>query len=361
MLLLDRSNQQKDNAQKNARLKMVMAKRALITGITGQDGSYLAELLLNKGYHVYGLVRRLSVRNVTNICNVLPKVHIIDGDLADYGSIAEAMRESDPDEIYHLAAQSFVEASFSQPVFTGDVTGLGVTRVLEAARTIVPEARIYNASTSELFGNTTEHPQNEETPFRPQSPYAVAKLYGYWMCRNYREAYGIFASNGILFNHESPRRGKEFVTRKISYTVAAMKLGLVDRIVLGNIDAKRDWGFAPEYVEAMWRMLQLDRPEDLVIATGEMHSVREFLDLALQYASVSPKEIRIEVDPRLYRPRDVPALCGDASKAKRVLGWKPRTSFRKLVQIMIDEDIALVKKEASSGCFSIPTLRQAHR
>ncbi|MEM3397117.1 MAG: GDP-mannose 4,6-dehydratase [Thermoplasmata archaeon] len=316
-----------------------MSKIAFITGITGQDGSYLAELLLSKGYEVYGLVRRLSVPNTKNIEHILDKITLLDGDLTDQGSLIAALTVSQPDEIYNLAAQSFVQTSFKQPVLTAEVTGVGVVRLLEAMRVACPDARFYQASTSELYGLAKEVPQNENTPFHPRSPYGFAKLMGYWATVNYRESYGFHASNGILFNHESPRRGIEFVTRKITDGVARIKYGLANEIILGNLDAKRDWGYAPEYVEAMWLMLQQDKPDDYVIATGETHTIREFVELAFEYAGIDNWEKYVKTDQKFYRPAEVHVLCGDASKANRVLGWKPKVTFKELVKIMVEADL----------------------
>ncbi|MEM4307475.1 MAG: GDP-mannose 4,6-dehydratase [Thermoplasmata archaeon] len=325
-----------------------MSKIAFITGITGQDGSYLAELLLSKGYEVYGLVRRLSVPNTKNIEHILDKITLLDGDLTDQGSLIAALTVSQPDEIYNLAAQSFVQTSFKQPVLTAEVTGVGVVRLLEAMRVACPDARFYQASTSELYGLAKEVPQNENTPFHPRSPYGFAKLMGYWATVNYRESYGFHASNGILFNHESPRRGIEFVTRKITDGVARIKYGLANEIILGNLDAKRDWGYAPEYVEAMWLMLQQDKPDDYVIATGETHTIREFVELAFEYAGIDNWEKYVKTDQKFYRPAEVHVLCGDASKANRVLGWKPKVTFKELVKIMVEADLERYGKSNKS-------------
>jgi len=316
-------------------------KRALITGITGQDGAYLAEFLLDKGYQVYGTYRRLSTPNFWRLqyLDIFEKVELIPADLLDTSSIFEAVRLSQPDEIYHLAAQSFVHASFEQPVGTGEITGLGVTRILEVIREINPKIRFYQASTSELYGRGNTTPQMESTPFQPSSPYAAAKLYGYWVTRIYREGYGMFASNGILFNHESPLRGLEFVTRKISNAVAKIAFGLDNELVLGNLEAKRDWGYAPEYVESMWLILQRDEPDDYVIATGEAHSVREFVEKAFAIVSLDWEKCT-KVDERFLRPLDVNFLQGDYSKAKEKLGWQPRVKFDKLVEIMVKEDLS---------------------
>lgn len=321
-----------------------MAKRALITGITGQDGSYLAELLLDKGYEVYGFVRRLSTPNIGNIQHIQDKIHLVSGDLLDQGSLQDALKEARPDEVYNLAAQSFVKASWEQPVLTGEFTGISVTRVLEAIRHTDKNIRFYQASSSEMFGKVTETPQKETTRFYPRSPYGVAKVYGHYITVNYRESYDIFACSGILFNHESPRRGIEFVTRKISNSVARIKLGLQDKIELGNLEAKRDWGFSKDYVEAMWLMLQQDKPDDFVIATGETHSVREFVELAFQAAGISGWEKYVEANnPKFNRPAEVDYLIGDYSKAKSVLGWTPKTSFKELVDMMVKSDIELEK------------------
>ncbi|MBE8539376.1 GDP-mannose 4,6-dehydratase [Geoglobus acetivorans] len=316
-------------------------KRALITGVTGQDGAYLAKFLLEKGYEVYGTYRRLSSPNFWRLqyLGIFDKVNLIPVDLSDTSSIFEAIKTSEPDEIYHLAAQSFVGASFEQPIATGDISGLAVTRILEVVRQVNPEIKFYQASTSELYGNSREEGiLNEETPFRPASPYAAAKLYGYWTTRIYRDAYGIFAVNGILFNHESPLRGLEFVTRKISNAVAKIALGLEKELRLGNLEAKRDWGYAPEYVECMWLMLQQDEPDDYVIATGEAHSIRKFCETAFDIVGLDWQEY-VSVDKRFMRPLDVKYLCGDYSKAKNKLGWEPRTKFKKLVEIMVKEDL----------------------
>ncbi|MCC7575938.1 MAG: GDP-mannose 4,6-dehydratase [Methanomethylovorans sp.] len=315
-----------------------MAKNALITGITGQDGSYLAELLYNKGYNVYGLVRRLSTPNTSRIDHILNNIELLQGDLTDQSSLSEAMRISQPDEVYNLAAQSFVGTSWNQPVHTGDVTGLGVVRVLEAARHVVPDARVYQASSSEMFGKVQETPQTENTKFYPRSPYGVAKVYAYWTCVNYRESYGMHVSNGILFNHESPRRGIEFVTRKITDSVARIYHGLESELHLGNLDAKRDWGYAGDYVDAMWRMLQQDEPGDYVIATGETHSVEEFVQEAFSIAGLDWEEY-VVIDPKFVRPAEVELLLGDPSKAKRELGWEPKVHFKELVKMMVEADL----------------------
>jgi len=317
---------------------------ALITGITGQDGSYLAELLLEKGYKVYGLVRRHAVPYFPNVKHLLDRVVLLDADLADFSSLLLAVKACEPDEIYHLAAQSYVGVSFTQPTYTGDITGIGVTRLLESVRCAWPSARIYNASSSELFGGCLAEPLNEEAAPEPLSPYAVAKLYGHRMAQVYRRAYGMFVASGILFNHESPRRGPEFVTRKISLGVAKIAAGMEEKIHLGNLDAMRDWGYAPEYVEAMWRMLQAEEPEDYVIATGTKHSVREFLALAFQHVGIQDYSEFVEIDERLLRPSDVPSLRGDASKARTRLGWKPTVQFEELVRYMVDADLKLISE-----------------
>ncbi|HYT00874.1 MAG TPA: GDP-mannose 4,6-dehydratase [Thermoplasmata archaeon] len=321
-----------------------MGKRAFITGITGQDGSYLAELLLSKGYDVFGLVRRLSSPNTRNIAEIIDRVHLLDGDMTDQSSMQTVLKESTPDEIYNLAAQSFVATSYRQPVLTADVNGLGVVRVLEAARQIVPDARIYQASTSELFGQVQETPQSETTPFHPRSPYGVAKVFAYWACVNYRESYGMHVSNGILFNHESPRRGLEFVTRKITYGLAQIVAGKTKSVELGNLEAKRDWGYAPEYVEAMWRMLQQKEPDDYVIATGETWSVSQFLELAVKEAGLrgDPAQF-VRTDAKNLRPAEVHTLCGNPSKAKRTLGWSAKVRVPELVKIMMEHDLRLAK------------------
>jgi len=314
---------------------------ALITGFTGQDGSYLAEFLLKKGYTVFGLVRRTSIVADERIRHLLNDVEIVDADLLDQLSLIQALRRSNPDEVYNLAAQSFVPTSWSQPVLTGEYTALGVTRMLEAIRAVDMPVRFYQASSSEMFGKVQEVPQRESTPFYPRSPYGVSKLYGHWITVNFRESYNTFACSGILFNHESPRRGPEFSTRKISRGVARIKLGLQKSLAMGNIDAKRDWGYAPDYVEAMWLMLQQERPDDFVIATGETHSVAEFLELAFQHAGIENWRDYVHTDPAVLRPAEVDLLVGDASKAKRVLGWQPTVSFAQLVKIMVDADLEL--------------------
>jgi GDPmannose 4,6-dehydratase len=318
-----------------------MSKRALITGITGQDGSYLAELLLKKGYDVYGLVRRTSTVNTSRIEHILDKITLIPGDMGDQSSLIAAVRQSQPDEAYNLAAQSFVGSSWSQPIFTGDSTALGVTRLLEAIRICASDARFYQASSSEMFGKAAETPQNEKTPFHPRSPYGVAKLYGHWITVNYRESYDMFACSGILFNHESPRRGIEFVTRKISNGVARIYHGLDSELLLGNLEAKRDWGFAGDYVKAMWLMLQQDTPDDYVIATGKTHTVREFCEVAFEAAGLDWEKY-VKVDPQFLRPAEVELLKGDCAKARKALGWKPAVSFKELARMMVQNDIDLL-------------------
>jgi GDPmannose 4,6-dehydratase len=318
-----------------------MAKRALITGITGQDGSYLAEFLLDKGYEVCGMVRRASTENFERIQHLTDKVTLVQADLLDQSSLVEALEEAEPDELYNLGAQSFVPTSWRQPVLTAEFTAVGVTRLLEAMRRVNPDIRFYQASSSEMFGKVREVPQSETTPFYPRSPYGVAKAYGHFITVNYRESYGLFAVSGILFNHESPRRGLEFVTRKIADGVARIKLGLADELRLGNLDAKRDWGFAGDYVEAMWLMLQADNPDDYVIATGEEHSVQEFVDIAFPHAGLDPTQ-HVKTDPEFLRPAEVDHLVGDASKAREELGWEPRVSFRELVEMMVDADLERV-------------------
>ncbi len=316
-----------------------MSRTALITGVTGQDGSYLAEFLLDKGYGVVGLVRRLSTPNMSNLANIRERIEILDGDLTDQVSLNEAVRRVQPDEVYNLAAQSFVATSFSQPVLTGEVTGLGTLRLLDAVKAHAPQARIYQASSSEMFGHVDREPQDELTPFHPRSPYGVAKVYAYWATINYREAYSMFASNGILFNHESPRRGLEFVTRKISDGVARISAGTAKTLTLGNLDSKRDWGYAPDYVELMWKTLQHSQPDEFVGATGEAHTVREFLEEAFRVAGISKWEDHVELDPRFNRPSEVHNLRGNAAKADRLLGWRPKTRFKELVRIMVEADL----------------------
>ena len=321
-----------------------MSKRALITGITGQDGSYLAELLLAKGYHVIGMVRRSSTLNFERIGHLQDDLELVPGDLLDEVSMIHIMREHKPDEVYNLAAQSFVQTSFGQPVLTGETTALGVTRLLDAIRLTDHDVRFYQASSSEMFGKVVEVPQRESTPFYPRSPYGVAKLYGHWITVNYRESYDMHASSGILFNHESPRRGLEFVTRKIANGVARIKLGLDSEIRLGNLDAQRDWGFAGDYVDAMWRMLQQDVPGDFVISTDETHSVREFCEIAFSRVDLNWED-HVVIDERFFRPAEVDLLVGDATHARTVLGWQPKTPFRDLVNMMVDADLDNVARQ----------------
>ncbi|HAQ22164.1 MAG TPA: GDP-mannose 4,6-dehydratase [Acidimicrobiaceae bacterium] len=319
-----------------------MTRRALITGITGQDGSYLAELLLDKGYEVVGMVRRSSTENDQRIAHLVDRIDFHSGDLLDQLSLVEALRAHQPTEIYNLAAQSFVQASFGQPVLTGETTGLGVTRLLDAIRLVDDGIRFYQASSSEMFGKVREVPQTETTPFHPRSPYGVAKAYGHWITVNYRESYGLHASSGMLFNHESPRRGLEFVTRKISHGVARIALGRATELRLGNLDAKRDWGFAGDYVEAMWRMLQQNDPGDYVVCTGETHTVREFCQVAFSRVGLNWEE-HVVVDQRYYRPAEVDLLVGDGSLAAQRLDWRPTVSFAQLVEMMVDADVALLE------------------
>jgi GDPmannose 4,6-dehydratase len=323
-------------------------KRALITGITGQDGSYLAELLLEKGYEVHGLVRRASSFNTQRIDPIRERVKLHYGDLVDSTSLHAVLRVSQPDEIYNLAAQSHVRVSFEMPEYTCDVTAAGVGRLLEAMRTISPKARFYQASSSELYGKVHETPQTETTPFHPRSPYAAAKAYGYYLTVNYREAHGLFACNGILFNHESPRRGENFVTRKVTRAVGRIAAGSPKKVALGNLDAKRDWGFAGDYVVAMWQMLQQPEADDFVIATGETHSVKELLEIAFARVGLDWQK-HVEIDQRQIRPSEVDLLLGDPTKARRVLGWAPKVSFRELIERMVDYDVELAKREARNS------------
>ena len=316
---------------------------ALITGITGQDGSYLADLLLSKGYDVVGMVRRTSTVTFERIAHIQDDINIVFGDLHDQSSLVSTLEEYNPDEVYNLAAQSFVPVSWSQAVLTGEVTALGVTRVLETIRSVDPGIRFYQASSSEMFGKVREVPQTENTPFHPRSPYGVAKVYGHWITVNYRESYDLFACSGILFNHESPRRGLEFVTRKITDGVARIKLGLSKELRLGNLDAQRDWGFAGDFVEAMWMMLQQDQPDDFVIGTGETHLVREFCELAFGFADLDYRDFVVQ-DSRFYRPAEVDLLISDASKAEKILRWKPKVNFNQLVEMMVESDLERLKK-----------------
>jgi GDPmannose 4,6-dehydratase len=319
-----------------------MSKRALITGITGQDGSYLAEFLLEKGYKVYGLRRRTSVPIMDNIEHIKDEIEFIEGDLLDPSSLIHAVKVSNPDEVYNLAAQSFVGTSWTQPELTGQVTALGVTNILDAVRLIKPEAKFYQASSSEMFGKVVETPQKETTPFYPRSPYGVAKVYGHWITVNYRESFNMFACSGILFNHESPRRGVEFVTRKVTDAVAKIKLGLQKELRLGNLDAKRDWGFAGDYVKAMWLMLQQDEPDDYVIATGETHTVQELVEIAFSHVGLNWQD-HVVIDPKFVRPAEVDLLLGDSSKARQKLGWKMEVSFEQLIKMMVDSDLERLK------------------
>ncbi|MDE1170389.1 MAG: GDP-mannose 4,6-dehydratase [Verrucomicrobium sp.] len=332
-------------------------KKAFITGITGQDGSYLAELLLQKGYEVHGLIRRASTFNTARLDDIYRDPHdakarlfLHYGDLAEASSLSRLLQKIAPDEVYNLAAQSHVRVSFDSPEYTGDITGTGTVRLLEALRELDRPPRFYQASSSEMYGLVQEVPQKESTPFYPRSPYGCAKVFSYWLTVNYRESYGLHASNGILFNHESPRRGETFVTRKITRAVAAIKLGLQEKLFLGNLDAKRDWGYAKEYVEAMWLMLQQEKPDDYVIATGETHSVREFLEVAFQHAELDWKK-HVEIDPRYYRPAEVELLIGDASKAKRQLGWEPKVKFEELTRLMVDADLEKLRNQLAGKVF----------
>lgn len=319
--------------------------KALITGITGQDGSYLAEFLLEKGYEVYGMVRRTSTVNFDRIRHFQDRVTLVPGDLLDQVSLINILEQCEPDEVYNLAAQSFVPTSWEQPVLTGEFTALGVTRILDAIRLVNPKIRFYQASSSEMFGKVREVPQSEKTPFYPRSPYGVAKVYGHWITVNYRESYGLFACSGILFNHESPRRGLEFVTHKITNAVARIKLGLDNELRLGNLNARRDWGYAPDYVRAMWLMLQQPEPDDYVVATGKTHSVQEFCEEAFGYVGLDWRDYVVQ-DPRYMRPAEVDVLVGDASKARRVLGWEPRVTFEELVRLMVDADLKALRGNA---------------
>jgi len=327
--------------------------RALITGITGQDGSYLAEFLLEKGYEVYGIVRRSSLEKFDRIEAITEKIRFVEGDLTDQSSLDQALQQLKPDELYNLAAQSFVPVSWNQPVLTADVTGLGALRVMEAIRKHSPQTKFLQASSSEMFGKVLEKPQTEKTPFHPRSPYGVAKVFGHHITVNYRESYGIYACSSICFNHESPRRGGEFVTRKVTQTVAKIKLGVADKLKMGNIDAQRDWGFAGDFIQAMWLMLQQPHADDYVIATGETHSVQELLEVAFSRAGLDWKKY-VEIDPKLVRPAEVDYLCGDASKARKVLGWTPKVNFKQLVEMMVDADLnqlkqTLVGRTANAG------------
>ena len=321
-----------------------MNERALITGITGMDGSHLADLLLNKGYKVYGMVRRSSSISITNIEHIIDKIEILHGDMTDQNSLLRCLKDSNPDEVYNLAAQSFVGESWNTPEQTSDVTGLGVLRILESIREFNPRIRFYQASSSEMFGRMVENPAKESTPFYPRSPYGVSKLYGHWITINYRESYDLFACSGILFNHESERRGIEFVTRKITDGVAKIKLGLSEKIYLGNLDARRDWGYAPDYVEAMWLMLQSDTPDDYIVSTGVDYSIRDFLNIAFNHIGINDWSKYVGIDQKFIRPAEVDVLNGDSSKIQSILGWKPKTSFEELVKKMVDSDLQKLSK-----------------
>jgi len=325
--------------------------RALITGVTGQDGSYLAELLLEKGYEVFGLVRRTSVKKYERIETLVDDIELVEGDLADQTSLDHIVQSVQPDEVYNMAAQSFVPVSWNQPVLTGDVTGLGVIRILEAIRKHRPQAKFLQASSSEMFGKVRETPQTERTPFYPRSPYGVAKVFGHCITVNYRESYGIFACSAMGFNHESPRRGLEFVTRKVTHQVARIKCGLAKKLMMGNLDAKRDWGFAGDYVRAMWMMLQQAEPDDYVLATGKVHSIRELLDAAFGAAGLDWEKY-VEIDPKFLRPAEVDCLCGDATKAREKLGWEPEVSFEELIRMTVDADLEAVQKAENGLAFA---------
>jgi GDPmannose 4,6-dehydratase len=321
-----------------------MAKKALITGVTGQDGSYLADFLLEKGYEVYGMVRRSSMEKFDRIEHIKDRIRVRQADLLDQYSISKIIEEVQPDEVYNLAAMSFVPTSWDQPVLTAEFTAIGVTRMLEAIRAVNPRIRFYQASSSEMFGKVKEIPQTELTPFHPRSPYGVAKIYGHWITVNYRESYDIFGVSGILFNHESPRRGIEFVTRKVTYNAARIKLGLSKELHLGNLEAKRDWGYALDYVEAMWLMLQQEKPDDFVIASGETHSVKELAEIAFSHLGLDYRNF-VVLDKKFIRPAEVDLLRGDFSKAKKILGWQPKVHFAELIRMMVDADLALLKKD----------------
>ncbi len=330
---------------------------ALITGITGQDGSYLAEFLLEKGYRVVGLIRHMSHPRFDRIAHLLDRIELVEAELTDLASLIRVVEKYKPDEVYNLAAQSFVGVSWHEPIWTAEVNAMGVVRLLEALRVAHPKAKFYQASTSEMFGAAREVPQNENTPFHPRSPYAVSKVFGHWITVNYRESFGMFAVSGILFNHESPRRGLQFVTRKVTYHVAKIKLGLAREVRLGNLESKRDWGFAGDYVQAMWMMLQQDEPEDFVVGTGEAHSVRELCEIAFGYVGLDYREF-VKQDPRYFRPADVELLLADATKARTKLGWKPRVSFKELIQMMVDADIERLKyqRDKERRTLFVPTL-----
>ena len=320
--------------------------KALITGVTGQDGSYLADFLLEKGYEVYGMVRRSSTENFERINHIRDKIRLVQADLTDQGSIIKIIGEINPDEIYNLAAMSFVQTSWDQPVLTGDVTALGVTRMLEAIKVVDRNIKFYQASSSEMFGKVVEVPQNEKTPFYPRSPYGVAKVYGHWITVNYRESYDFFACSGILFNHESPRRGLEFVTRKVTNGAAKIKLGLASELRLGNLDSRRDWGYAKDYVKAMWLMMQQDTPADYVVSTEETHSVKELVEIAFGYLDLDWEEF-VRIDPRFVRPAEVDLLLGDSAKARKELGWSPTVPFKELIELMVDADMDLLQRQNS--------------
>ena len=325
--------------------------RALITGVTGQDGSYMAELLLGKGYEVYGIVRRSSVKKFDRIEELMDDIELVEGDLTDQSSLDSVIHSVQPDEVYNLAAQSFVPVSWNQPVLTGDVTGLGVIRMLEAVRKHRPQARMLQASSSEMFGKVRETPQTEKTPFHPRSPYGVAKVFGHYITVNYRESYGLFACSAMGFNHESPRRGLEFVTRKVTHQVARIKCGLAKKLLMGNLDAQRDWGFAGDFVNAMWLMLQQPEPDDYVLATGQTHSIRELLEVAFGAVGLDWEE-HVEIDPKLMRPAEVDFLCGDATKAREKLGWEPKVGFEELIKMMVESDLEAVQKAENSLAFA---------
>ncbi len=335
---------------------MAKQKTALITGITGQDGSYLAEFLLEQGYRVVGMQRRSSTETLWRIAHLLDKIELVQGDLLDQLSLIEIVKEYQPDEVYNLAAQSFVPTSWQQPVLTGEFTALGVTRLLEAIRLVKPDAKFYQASSSEMFGKAVEVPQNERTPFYPRSPYGVSKVYGHYITINYRESYGLFAVSGILFNHESPRRGLEFVTRKVTHGVAKIKLGLAKELRLGNLEARRDWGYAPDYVRAMWLMLQQDQPDDFVVGTGKTYSVRQLCEIAFSCVGLNWEDY-VVVDPALFRPADVDLLVADATKARTVLGWRPTVSFEEMIELMVDADLRLLKGERVPPGMVAPAVR----
>jgi GDPmannose 4,6-dehydratase len=325
-------------------VKKKNVRKAFITGVTGQDGSYLSELLLEKDYEVYGMVRRSSLERFDRIEHIINRIHLIQGDLTDQSSLDEALRTIKPDEVYNLAAQSFVPTSWNQPVLTTDVTGMGVTRILESIRKTKPDARFYQASSSEMFGKVQTIPQREDTPFYPRSPYGVAKVYGHWITVNYRESYKLFACSGILFNHESPRRGHEFVSRKVTDGVARIKLGLEKKLLMGNLDAKRDWGFAGDYVKAMWLMLHQDEPDDFIIATGQTRTVQELIEVAFSSVNLDWKKY-VAVDPKLFRPAEVDSLVGDYSKAQQKLNWKPKVQFHDLIRMMVEADLKRLSGE----------------